>query len=71
MFGISLFKEVSFFFKDITHNSNFSHLYTEMPEKERRKKERKRAKTLKSGHLWLLLIVINLTYTRIGFVSLI
>ena len=41
MFGISLFKEVSFFFKDITHNSNFSHLYTEMPEKERGKKERK------------------------------
>ena len=46
-----------FFFKDITYNSNFSHLYTEMPEKERgkkerknkrkkeRKKERKRAKT--------------------------
>ena len=56
MFGISLFKEVSFFFKDITHNSNFSHLYTEMPEKER---------------VWLLLIFINLTYTRIGFVSLI
>jgi len=83
MFGISLFKKVSFFFKDITYNSNFSHLYTEMPEKERgkkerkkeqkkeRKKERKRAKTLKSAHLWLLLIVINLTYTRIGFVSLI
>ena len=41
MFGISLFKEVSFFFKDITHNSNFSHLYTEMPEKERGKKEKK------------------------------
>ena len=36
-----------------------------------RKKERKRAKTLKSAHLWRLLIVINLTYTRIGFVSLI
>ena len=35
-----------------------------------RKKERKRAKTLKSAHLWLLLIVIILTYTRIGFVSL-
>ena len=30
-----------------------------------RKKERKRA------HLWLLLIVIQLTYTRIGFVYLI
>ena len=50
-----------------------------MPEKERgkkerknkRNKERKKAKTLKSAHLWLLLIVINLTYTRIGFVSLI
>ena len=50
-----------------------------MPEKERgkkerkkeQKKERKRAKTLKSAHLWLLLIFMNLTYTRIGFVSLI
>ena len=30
------------FFKDITYNSNFSHLYTEMPEKERGKKERKK-----------------------------
>ena len=50
-----------------------------MTEKERRKdrkkekkKERKRAKNkIKSAHLWLLLIVIKLTYTRIGFVSLI
>ena len=50
-----------------------------MPEKERgkierknkRKKERKRAKTLKSALLCFLLIVIDLTYTRIGFVSLI
>ena len=39
--------------------------------KKERKKKRKRAKTLKSSHLWLLLIVINLTYTRIGCVSLI
>ena len=38
---------------------------------EKRKKERKRAKKLKSAHLWLLLIVIKLTYTCIGFVSLI
>ena len=36
-----------------------------------RKKERKRAQNLKSAHLWLLLIVIQLTYTRIGFVYLI
>ena len=46
-----------------------------MTEKERRKdrkKERKKAKNkIKSAHLWLLLIVIKLTYTRIGFVSLI
>ena len=47
MFGISLFKEVSFFFKDITHNSNFNHLYTEMPEKERGKKERKKEREQK------------------------
>ena len=38
---------------------------------EERKKERKRAHNLKSAHLWLLLIVIQLTYTRIGFVYLI
>ena len=36
-----------------------------------RKKERKRAQNLKNAHLWLLLIVIQLTYTRIGFVYLI
>ena len=40
-------------------------------QKKERKKERKIAKTLKSAHLWLLLIVIQLTYTRIGFVYLI
>ena len=41
-------------------------------KKEKKKKERKRAKNkIKSAHLWLLLIVIKLTYTRIGFVSLI
>ena len=38
---------------------------------EKRKKERKRAKKIKSEHPWLLLIVIKLTYTCIGFVSLI
>ena len=38
---------------------------------EERKKERKRAQNLKSAHLWLLPIVIQLTYTRIGFVYLI
>ena len=47
-----------------------------MTEKERRKdrkKERKKESKnkIKSPHLWLLLIVIKLTYTRIGFVSLI
>ena len=37
-----------------------------------KKKERKRAKNkIKSAYLWPLLIVIKLTYTRIGFVSLI
>ena len=36
---------------------------------EERKKERKRSHNLKSAHLWL--IVIQLTYTRIGFVYLI
>ena len=37
-----------------------------------RKKERKKESTkFKSAHLWLLLIVIQLTYTRIGFVYLI
>ena len=41
-------------------------------QEKRKKKERKRAKNkIKSAHLWLLLIVIKLTYTRIGFVSLI
>ena len=39
--------------------------------KKERKKERKRSHNLKSAHLWLLLIVIQLTYTRIGFVYLI
>ena len=39
--------------------------------KKERKKERNRAQNLKSAHLWLLLIVIQLTYTRIGFVYLI
>ena len=39
--------------------------------KKERKKERKRAQNLKSALLWLLLIVIQLTYTRIGFVYLI
>ena len=34
-----------FLFKDITYNSNFSHLYTQMPEKERGKKERKKERT--------------------------
>ena len=38
---------------------------------EERKEERKRSHNLKSAHLWLLLIVIQLTYTRIGFVYLI
>ena len=38
---------------------------------EKRKKERKREKKIKSANLWLLLIVIKLTYARIGFVSLI
>ena len=37
-----------------------------------RKKERKKESTkFKSAHLWLLLIIIQLTYTRIGFVYLI
>ena len=38
---------------------------------EERKKKRKRSHNLKSAHLWLPLIVIQLTYTRIGFVYLI
>ena len=37
---------------------------------EERKKERKRAHNLKSAHLWLLLIVIQLTYTRMTFLAL-
>ena len=54
-----------------------NYIYTEMTEKERRqerKKERKkkqRENTLKSLHLCLVIIVRKLTYTRIGFVSLI
>ena len=41
-------------------------------KKKERKKERKRAKNkIKSTQLWLLLIVIKLTYTSIGFLSLI
>ena len=39
--------------------------------KKERNKERQRAQNLKSAHLWLLLIVIQLTYTRIGLVYLI
>ena len=48
---------------------------TEKERRQERKKERKkkiqRENTLKSSHLCLLIIVRKLTYTRIGFVSLI
>ena len=56
---------------------------TEKERRQERKKERKKEKnterkkkiqrenTLKSSHLCLLIIVRKLTYTRIGFVSLI
>ncbi len=72
MFGISLFKKVSFFSKILLIIPILAiYILRCQRKKEERKKERKRAKTLKSAHLWLLLIVINLTYTRIGFVSLI
>ena len=41
-------------------------------QEKRKNSKKKRAKNkIKSAHLWLLLIVIKLTYTRIGFVSLI
>ena len=51
MFGISLFKEVSFFSK-------------KEERKKERKNKRKKEREQKSAHLWLLLVVINLTYTR-------
>ena len=48
---------------------------TEKERRQERKKERKkkmhRDNTLKSSHLCLLIIVRKLTYTHIGFVSLI
>ena len=64
MFGISLFKKVSFFSKILLIIPILA-IYIlrcqrkkEKRKKERtkeRKKERKRAKTLKCAHLWLLL----------------
>ena len=38
---------------------------------ERMKEREKESTKFKSAHLWLLLIIIQLTYTRIGFVYLI
>ena len=50
-------------------------LFTENKKKEKkkeRKKERKKESTkFKSAHLCLILIIIQLTYTRIEFVYLI
>ena len=51
MFGISLFKEVRFFFQR-----------KKKEQKKERKKETKKERKNLSAHLWLLLIVINLTY---------
>ena len=73
--NLNTFRKISYFFhKRLERKKQTNKERKRKKEEQRtkeRKKERKRAKTLKSAHLWLLLIVINLTYTRIGFVSLI